>query len=67
MAPFLRDRFDLTLGQAGVLISASFAGSVVTLIPLGLLADRLGERPVLVVGVGLCGIALLGASEAHGF
>jgi nitrate/nitrite transporter NarK len=67
MAPFLRDRFDLTLGQAGVLISASFAGSVVTLIPLGLLADRIGERPVLVVGVGLCGIALLGASEAHGF
>jgi hypothetical protein len=30
MAPFLRDRFGLTLGQAGVLVSASFAGSVVT-------------------------------------
>jgi sugar phosphate permease len=67
MAPFLRDRFGLTLGQAGVLISASFAGSVITLIPLGLLTDRLGERPVLVVGVGLCGLSLLGASGAHGF
>jgi len=67
MAPFLRDRFGLTLGQAGVLISASFAGSVITLIPLGLLTDRLGERPVLVAGVGLCGLALLAASDAHGF
>ncbi len=67
MAPFLRDRFGLTLGQVGVLISASFAGSVVSLIPLGLLTDRLGERSVLVAGVGVCGATLTFASQAHGF
>ena len=67
MAPYLRDRYDLSLGQTGVLISASFAGSVLSLIPLGLLADRIGERVVLVLGVGLCGVSLLAASRTHGF
>jgi MFS family permease len=67
MAPFLRDRFHLSLGQVGVLISGSLAGSVVSLIPWGLATDRLGERTVLVLGVGSCGVALLGASQAGGF
>ncbi len=67
MAPFLRDRYGLSLAETGVLITASFAGSVISLIPLGLLTDRIGERAVLVVGVALCGVALLGASRAQGF
>jgi nitrate/nitrite transporter NarK len=67
MAPFLRDRYGFSLAQTGVLITASFAGSVLTLIPLGLLTDRIGERLVLVVGIALCGCALLAASRAHGF
>lgn len=67
LAPYLRDRDRLSLGQMGVLMSASLAGSVVSLIPLGLLADRFGERLVLVLGVGACGGALLGASQADGF
>lgn len=67
LAPYLRDRDHLSLGQMGVLLSASLAGSVVSLIPLGLLADRVGERVVLVLGVGACGGALLGASQARGF
>ena len=67
MAPFLRDRFGLTLGQTGVLISASLAGSVLTLIPWGYGTDLLGERVVLVVGVGGCGAALVAAAAAHSF
>ena len=67
LAPYLRDRDHLSLGQMGVLLSASLAGSVVSLIPLGLLTDRFGERVVLVLGVGACGGALLGASQARGF
>ena len=43
----------------GVLISASLAGSVVSLIPWGLATDRVGERWVLLAGVGGCGLALL--------
>jgi len=67
MAPFLRDRFDLTLGETGVLISASLAGSVLSLIPWGFATDRFGERLVLVAGVGGCGLALLGASQGGRF
>jgi sugar phosphate permease len=67
MAPFLRDRYDLTLGETGVLISASLAGSVVSLVPWGYATDRFGERIVLVLGTGGCGLALLAAAAAHEF
>ena len=67
MAPSLRDDYHLSLGQTGVLISASLAGSVVSLIPWGLATDRIGERWVLLAGVGGCGLALLGASQAGTF
>ncbi len=67
MAPFLRDRYGLSLGETGVLISASLAGSVLSLYPWGLATDRFGERAVLVAGVGGCGAALVGASRAGSF
>jgi sugar phosphate permease len=67
MAPFLRQRYQLSLGEAGVLISASLGGSVLSLVPWGYATDRFGERAALVAGVGGCGAALLGAAAAHGF
>jgi sugar phosphate permease len=67
LAPALRDEYDLSLAQTGVLISASLLGSVLTLVPWGMAADRFGERAVLVVGIGLCGGALLLATQAHSF
>ena len=67
MAPSLRDDFHVSLGEMGVLISAPLAGSVVSLIPWGLAADRVGERWVLLVGVGGCGFALLVGSQAATF
>jgi sugar phosphate permease len=53
LAPALRVEYDLTLPEAGLVIAAVNAGAVVTLLPWGLLADRLGERYVL--GAGLAG------------
>ena len=67
MAPALRDRYHLSLGQTGILLGASLGGSVVTLVPWGMAADRLGERAVLVTGVGACGLALLVAARVSGF
>jgi sugar phosphate permease len=67
MAPALRDRYHLSLGETGVLLGASLAGSVLTLVPWGMAADRFGERPVLISGLGACGLALLGASRATAF
>jgi len=67
LAPALRDEYDLSLAQTGVLISASLLGSVLTLVPWGMAADRFGERVVLVVGIGSCGGALLLATQARSF
>jgi sugar phosphate permease len=67
MAPALRSRYGLTLGQTGLLISGSLIGSVVSLIPWGLATDRVGERIVLVTGLTGCGGFLLAAASAHGF
>ncbi|HEV8460682.1 MAG TPA: MFS transporter [Gaiellaceae bacterium] len=67
MAPQLRREYDLSLGQTGLLISASLVGSLVSLIPWGLATDIVGERIVLFVGLTGCGVALLGASQVHEF
>jgi sugar phosphate permease len=67
MAPFLRQRYHLSLGETGVLISASLAGSVLSLVPWGFATDRFGERGVLLAGLGSCGAALLGAAAVRGF
>ena len=47
----LRDEFDLSLGQIGVVLSAAWLGSTLTLLPWGLAADRFGERVVLALGL----------------
>ena len=47
LSPALRDEYDLTLGQVGLALSAVAVGVMVTLIPWGILTDRVGERPVL--------------------
>jgi sugar phosphate permease len=67
LAPALRDRYELTLGETGLLIASSLLGSTVSLIPWGILADRVGERPVLAVGLGGCGAALLAAGSVERF
>jgi sugar phosphate permease len=56
IAPQVQDRYALTLTQLGVVLAAVNFGGVVTLLPWGLLADRIGER--LVIGIGLCASAL---------
>jgi sugar phosphate permease len=67
MAPFLRHRYHLSLGETGVLLAASLAGSVVSLVPWGYATDRFGERLVLVIGLGACGTVLVVAGLVHGF
>jgi sugar phosphate permease len=67
MAPQLRQSLHLSLAETGLLISASLVGSVVSLIPWGLATDRVGERVVLLIGLTLCGTALLAASAADSF
>ena len=48
LRPFLRQRYDLSLLQAGSLYSAQGAGALIGAVVLGQLADRLGRRNVLI-------------------
>jgi sugar phosphate permease len=67
LAPAIRDAYDLSLGQIGVVLAAEWVGTLVTLVPWGLAADRFGERVVLGVGLGSGGVLLAAAGHAPGF
>jgi sugar phosphate permease len=67
LAPEIRDVYDLSLFQVGIVLDGVWLGTMVTLLPWGLLTDRIGERPVLAVGLTGCGVALAGAGHAGGF
>jgi sugar phosphate permease len=58
LAPQLRAEYGLSLTQIGVVLAAFSLGSVVTLLPWGLLADRAGERGVLATGLAAASVAL---------
>jgi len=67
IAPAIRRDFGLTLTQTGVVLVASFLGSVPTLLAWGLIADRIGERLVMAVGLTAASIALVWAGYASSF
>jgi sugar phosphate permease len=67
LTPALRDAYDLDLVRIGVVLDSLWIGTLLTLLPWGLLADRVGERFVLAVGLGGCGAALVGAGYAGDF
>ena len=67
LAPALRAEYGLTLPQVGLVIATANLGSVATLLPWGLLADRVGERFVLAAGLTGAALALTGAAFAPSF
>ena len=67
LAPALRDEFDLSLAQIGLAMSSLWVGPILTLLPWGLLADRIGERFVLASGLAVCGGFVLAAGFADDF
>jgi MFS family permease len=67
LAPALRDEYDLTLTQVGVVIAAEWVGLTATLLPWGFAADRWGERWTLTVGLFVCAACLVGAAFAPDF
>jgi sugar phosphate permease len=67
IVPQLREDFDLSLGQIGVVLAASWVGTTLTLFPWGLAADRFGERLVLATGMLGSALCLGAASLASSF
>jgi sugar phosphate permease len=67
IAPEIRAHFGLSLPQVGIVLSALWAGTLVTMLPWGLIADRTGERVALAVGLGTCGVLIAGGGLASTF
>ena len=67
LAPELRDRYHLSLSEVGVLLGVASVGAVLTLLPWGLAADRIGERTTGTLGLAGSAAALAGAAYAPEF
>jgi MFS family permease len=67
LAPALRDKYDLSLTEIGIVLAAEWVGLTVALLPWGLAVDRWGERWTLAVGLGLCSVFLVAAAYAPSF
>ena len=67
LAPALRERYDLSLSEVGIALSSIWIAGIFTLLPWGLLADRIGERIVLASGLTLCGALVVAAGWASSF
>jgi sugar phosphate permease len=65
--PALRTRYGLSLGQVGVLLAAPALGSMLSFLAWGIAADRLGERLVAPLGLGVAAAALFAAARTTGF
>ncbi len=67
LAPFLRDDLSLSHAQVGLFMTAASVGAWITLLPSGWLTDRIGVRPLLLVGQVLGGISLLAMSRINSY
>jgi sugar phosphate permease len=67
LAPDLRDRYDLSLSQVGVMLGVAGVGAVLTFLPWGLAADRIGERITGTAGLVGAAAAFAGAAYAPVF
>jgi sugar phosphate permease len=64
LGPELREAYGLSLGEVGAVLASVSWGVMFTLLMWGWLADRIGERTVIAVGLGGAALALVGATAA---
>ena len=67
LAPVLRDEYDLSLTEIGVLLGGASVGALLTLLPWGIAADRLSERVTATVGLVGAAAGLVAAAYASSF
>ena len=65
LAPALRSHYRLSLAETGVVLGAIGIGQLPTLLPWGLLADRIGERLVIALGLAGAGGAIAAAAATQ--
>jgi sugar phosphate permease len=67
LGPALKSHYGLTLGETGVVLAGIGIGMLFTLLPWGLVADRVDERWVIATGLTGAGAMLAVASTTHDF
>jgi sugar phosphate permease len=67
LGPALKSHYGLTLGETGVVLAAIGIGMLFTLLPWGLVADRVDERWVIATGLTGAAVLLAVASTTQGF
>ena len=67
IAPAIRSDYGLSLAQMGVVLAATNIGMTLTLLPWGIVSDRIGERLSIVIGLTGAAFALATAAETSGF
>jgi sugar phosphate permease len=67
LSPTLKSEYGLSLPQTGVVLAAVGVGMLFTLLPWGLVADRVDERWVIATGLTGAAALLVAASRTHTF
>jgi sugar phosphate permease len=67
IAPAIRDHYDLSLTQVGVVLAAINFGSLATMLLWGIVADPIGERAVIAIGQSGTAAALVWAAYASSY
>ena len=67
LLPLLKESFNLTFAEIGMIRGAHRAALAIFQLPAGLLAERMGERNLLVVGTAIAGLAYIGLGLSSGF
>ncbi len=65
--PWIRDEFNLSYAELGVVMSVFFVVSGIGQALAGFVVDRFGARPVLFAGLALSMFAAFGLAASHGY
>ena len=67
ITPALRSHFQLSLAQIGIVLGATNVGMTLTLLPWGIVTDRIGERRAIATGLSGAAAALALAATVRSF
>lgn len=67
LLPLLREAFGLTYTEAALIRSVHQIADAAFQIPIGILAEKAGERNLLILGTFIVGVAFLGLGFANGY
>src|SRR5215212_6448402 len=62
--PWLAGHWAVRLDDTGILYTMLFAASCLTVIPTGILLDRIGRKPILMAGMLFMGLGLAGLAAS---